>query len=108
MTNPTTQVSFSSVLKRAGKSVETVLSVVDIADDAIAIATNYMSNIRQEQLKESEQKSLEFDNQLLIRKANAVNDLVASSYQIGAKARQLQSLPDFEENIQAFKELVNK
>ena len=104
--NTANQISFSSVLKRAGKSVETVLSVVDIADDGIAIATNYMSRIRQEQMKEQEQQALEFDNQLLIRKASATNEFKAQSYQVGAKARQLQSLPEYEENIQAFNDLL--
>ena len=105
MTSPTT-VSLSSVLKRTGKSVETVLSVVDILDDTVAIATNYMVRIREEQTKESKQKALEFDNQLSLRKANAVNDFTAASYQIGSKARQLQSLPEYEENIQAFEQLT--
>ena len=106
MTNPTTQISISSVLKRAGKSVETVLSTVDIADDAMTIALNYMSRIKEEQLKEQELKAVEFDNQLAIRKANAVNEYRAAGYQIGNKAKQLSSLPDFEENIQAFNELI--
>ena len=106
MTNLNTQVSLSSVLKRAGKSIETALSVVDIADDAIAVATNYMARIKEEQLKEGELKSLEFANQLKIRKANAANDMKAIGYQIGAKARQIQSLPEFEENIEAFENLL--
>ena len=102
----TTQVSLSSVLKRTGKSVETVLSVVDILDDTVAIATNYMVRIREEQTKESKQKALEFDQQLLLRKANSTNDFSAASYQIGAKARQLKSLPEFEDNLEAFRELT--
>ena len=105
MTNPNT-VSLSSVLKRTGKSIETVLSAVDILDDTLTIATNYMGRIREEQLKESKLKSLEFDNQLLLRKAEAVNSFKAASYQIGNKARQLQSLPEYEDNIQAFENLV--
>ena len=106
MTNPTTQVSLTSVLQRTGKSIQTVLSAVDIVDDGIAIATNYISRIKQEQLKEAEQKAVEFDNQLLIRKANAVLDMRAASYQIGTKARQLQELKEFDENVQAFNELL--
>lgn len=106
MANTATQVSFSSVLKRAGKSVETVLSVVDIADDAIAVASNYMSRLKDEQLKEQEQKSKEFDNQLKIRAANAEIEMKAVSYQIGNKAKQLEALPDFEENIEAFNNLL--
>ena len=106
MTNPTTQVSLTSVLQRTGKSFQTVLSVVDIVDDGIAIATNYMSRIKQEQLKEQEQKASEFDNNLKIRKANAMNDMKATSYQIGMKSRQIQALPEFEENINAFEELI--
>ena len=105
MTNPT-QVSLTSVLQRTGKSIQTVLSVVDIVDDGIAIATNYMSRIKQEQLKEQEQKANEFDNQLKVRKANAANDFKAASYQIGAKHRQIMALPEFDENIQAFEELI--
>ena len=106
MANPTTQVSLSSVLKRAGKSVETVLSVVDIADDAIAVASNYMARIKEEQLKSSEQKAREFDNQLKLQKAQAENDFKAGAYQIGTKARQIESLPEFEENIEAFNNLL--
>ena len=106
MTTPTTQVSFSSVLKRAGKSVETVLSVVDIVDDGLAIATNYVSRVKQEQLKEQEQQAVEFDNQLLIRKAASANEFKAAAFQVGSKARQLQALPEYEENIQAFNELL--
>ena len=102
----TTQVSLSSVLKRTGKSIETVLSVVDIVDDGISIATSYMARVKQEQLKESEQKAREFDQQLLLRKAGAANDFTAASYQVGSKARQLQSLPEFEDNLEAFRELT--
>ena len=105
MASPTT-VSLSSVLKRAGKSIETVLSIVDIADDGIAIASNYMARIKEEQLKSSEQKAREFDNQLKLQQAQSVVDFRAGSYQIGAKAKQLQSLPEFEENLQAFNELL--
>ena len=101
-----TKISFSSVLQRAGKSVETVLSVVDIADDGIAIATNYMSRIKSEQLKSSEQQAKEFDNQLKLQQAQANVDFRAGSYQIGAKARQLQSLPEYDDNIQAFNEMI--
>ena len=104
--NTANQISFSSVLKRAGKSVETVLSVVDIADDAIAVATNYMHRVKEEQLKEQKQKAVEFDNQLKLREASAINEFKAQSYQIGSKSRQLQSLPEYEENIQAFNELL--
>ena len=104
----TTQVSISSVLKRTGKSVETVLSVVDILDDGIAIATSYMSNLRQEQLKEQEQKSLEFDNELKLRQAQAEINFKANSYQVGNKARQLKSLPEYDENIKAFEDLISK
>ena len=106
MANPTTQISISSVLKRAGKSVETVLSTVDIADDAMTIALNYMSRIKEEQLKEQELKAVEFDNQLSIRKANAINDFKAAGYQIGSRYKQIQALPNFEENIEAFNELI--
>ena len=106
MTNPTTQVSLSSVMKRAGKSVETVLSVVDILDDGITIASTYMSRVKEEQLKEQEQKMLEFDNELKLRKANAVIDFNASAFQIGNKARKLQTMNEYEENIQAFEELL--
>ena len=102
----TTQVSLSSVLKRTGKSIETVLSVVDIVDDGISIATSYMARVKQEQLKESEQKAREFDQQLLLRKAGASIDFTAASYQIGNKARQLQSLPEYEDNLEAFRELT--
>ena len=102
----TTKVSISSVLQRAGKSVETVMSVVDIADDAIAVATNYMARVKSEQLKASEQKAKEFDNNLKLQQAQANVDFRAGSYQIGAKARQLQSLPEYEENTQAFNELL--
>ena len=102
----TTQVSLSSVLKRTGKSIETVLSVVDIVDDGISIATSYMARVKQEQLKESEQKAREFDQQLLIRKAGAKNDFTAAGYQIGSKARQLQSLPEYEDNLEAFEQLI--
>ena len=102
----TTKVSISSVLQRAGKSVETVLSVVDIADDGIAIATNYMSRIKSEQLKASKQKEVEFDNNLKLQQAQAELSFKANSYQVGNKARQLKTLPEYEENIQAFEELV--
>ena len=106
MTNPTTQVSFSSVLKRAGKSVETLLSVVDIVDDGITIATNYIARVKEEQLKEADQKRIEFDNQLKVRKASSMNEFMAASYQVGAKSRQMKALPEFEENIAAFEELI--
>ena len=102
----TTQVSLSSVLKRTGKSIEAVLSAVDILDDVVCITTNYTSRIREEQVKEAEQKALEFNNQLALRKANSVIDFTASSYQIGAKSRQLKSLPEFDSNIEAFRELT--
>ena len=106
MANPTTQVSFSSVLKRAGKSIETALSVVDLVDDGITIATTYMARIKSEQVKSSKQQELEFDNQLALQKVAAMNDFNAGKYQLGHKARQLKELPEFEENIQAFNELV--
>ena len=106
MTNPTTQVSLTSVLQRTGKSIQTVLSVVDIVDDGVAIATNYMSRLKQEQLMEQEQKAVEFSNQLKVRKANATNEMLAASYQIGAKSLQIRALPEFEENISAFNELL--
>ena len=106
MANPTNQVSLSSVLKRAGKSVETVLSVVDIVDDGIVIASNYMARVKEEQLKSSEQKAREFDNQLKLQKAQSENDFKAGSYQIGAKARQLESLPEYSENLEAFNNLL--
>ena len=106
MTNPTTQVSLTSVLQRTGKSIQTVLSVVDIVDDGITIATNYMSRIKQEQLKEQEQKAVEFDNQLALRKVSSMNDFIAGSYQLGAKTRQLENLPEFQENIEAFNKLL--
>lgn len=102
----TTKVSFSSVLQRAGKSVETVLSVVDIADDAISVATNYMARLKAEQIKSSEQKAKEFDNNLKLQQAQATVDFRAGSYQIGAKARQLKSLPEYQENSEAFEELL--
>lgn len=104
--NTANQISLSSVLKRTGKTIETVLSVVDIADDAVAIATNYMGRIKEEQLKEEKQKAVEFDNQLKLRAASSINEFKAQSYQIGAKARQLQSLPEYDENIQAFENLL--
>ena len=104
--NTANQISFSSVLKRAGKSVETVLSVVDIADDAIAVATNYMHRVKEEQLAEQKQVAIEFANQLKLREASAVNEFKAQSYQIGSKARQLQALPEYEENIEAFNNLL--
>ena len=106
MTNPTTQVSLKSVLQRTGKSIQTVLSMVDIVDDGLAIATNYVSRVKQEQLKEQEQQAVEFDNQLLIRKAASANEFKAAAFQVGSKARQLQSLPEYEENINAFEELI--
>ena len=108
MANPATQVSLSSVLKRAGKSIETALSVVDIVDDGITIATNYMASVKEEQLKEGEQKRLEFENQLKLREANAVNEFKAAGYQIGRKARQLEELPDYQENLEAFENLLRK
>ena len=101
-----TKVSISSVLQRAGKSVETVLSVVDIADDGIAIATNYIARLKSEQLKASEQKAKEFDNQLKLQRAQANLDFEAGSYQLGNKARQLQSLPEYDDNLKAFEELL--
>lgn len=106
MTTNMTTISFSSVLKRAGKSAETILSAVDIIDDGIGIATNYMSRIKEEQLKEAEQKAVEFDNQLALRKGSAMNEFIASSYQIGAKSRQIQSLPEYQENMEAFNNLI--
>ena len=106
MTNPVTQVSFSSVLKRAGKSIETALSVVDIIDDGVTIATNYTSRIKAEQVKEQAQKEIEFDNNLALRKVAAAQEFMAGKYQLGAKARQLEALPEFEENIEAFNRLV--
>lgn len=108
ITNPTSQVSLSSVLKRTGKTIETVLSVVDIVDDGIAVATNYMSRIKTEQIKSSELKAVEFDNNLKIAEAEADMNFKARSYQLGAKARQLESLPEYDENISAFNNLLNK
>ena len=105
MTSPTT-VSLSSVLKRTGRSIETILSAVDIVDDGIAVATNYMARIREEQMKESKQKILEFDQQLLLRKASAMNEFKAGAYQIGNKSRQLQALPEYEDNVAAFEQLI--
>ena len=106
MTNPTTQVSLSSVLKRTGKSIETVLSVVDIVDDGIEIATNYIARIKTEQEKSSKVEAEEFDNNLALRTMEARNNFLAGKYQLGAKARQLENLPEFEENIKAFDELM--
>ena len=106
MTSSATQISLSSVLKRTGKSIETALSVVDILSDGIDIATNYTSRIKEEQVKEQAQKAIEFDNNLALRKVAAENEFIAGKYQLGAKARQLKELPEFEENIQAFNELV--
>ena len=102
----TTKVSISSVLQRAGKSVETVMSVVDIADDAIAIATNYMARVKSEQLKSSEQKAKEFDNQLKLQQAQTELEYAAGAYQLGNKARQLKALPEYEDNRSAFEELL--
>lgn len=106
MANPATKVSISSVLQRAGKSVSTVLSAVDILDDGIAIASNYMAKLKEEQLKASQQEASEFDNQLKVRQAQAEINFKANAYQIGAKARQLQSLPEYEENLSVFNELI--
>ena len=106
MASPTTQVSLSSVLKRAGKSIETALSVVDILSDGIDIATNYTSRIKEEQVKEQAQKAVEFDNNLALRKVAAENEFIAGKYQLGAKTRQLKELPEIEENIKAFDELM--
>lgn len=106
--NPTSQVSLSSVLKRTGKTIETVLSVVDIVDDGVAIATNYMSRIKTEQIKSSALKEKEFDNNLKITEAELEMNFKAHSYQLGAKAKQLEELPSFEENIQAFNNLLRK
>ena len=107
MANPVNQASFSSVLKRAGKSIETALSVVDILSDGVDIATNYTSRIKEEQVKEQTQKAIEFDNNLALRKVAAENEFIAGKYQLGHKARQLKELPEFEENIRAFDELVS-
>lgn len=106
ITNPTNQVSLSSVLKRTGKTIETVLSVVDIVDDGIAVATNYMARVKSEQIKSSALKEVEFDNNLKIAEAEAEMRFKAQSYQLGAKARQLSSLPEYDENIQAFNNLL--
>ena len=106
ITNPATQVSLSSVLKRTGKTIETVLSAADLLDDGVAIATNYMARIKAEQLKESRLKELEFDNNLKIAEAQLDMNFQANAYQIGAKARQLESLPEFSENIEAFNKLL--
>ena len=105
ITNPATQVSLSSVLKRTGKTIETVLSAVDLLDDGVAIATNYMSRIKSEQLKASKIKEVEFDNNLRIAESQLELNFKANAYQIGAKARQLENLPEFEENIEAFTKL---
>ena len=106
MANPTTQISLSSVLKRTGKSIETALSVVDILSDGIDIATNYTSRIKEEQVKEQAQLSIEFDNNLALRQVAAENEFIATKYQLGAKSRQLEALPEFEENIEAFNKLL--
>ena len=106
MASPTTQISLSSVLKRTGKSIETALSVVDILSDGIDIATNYTSRIKTEQRKEQEQLEKEFDNNLALRKISAAHEFLAGKYQLGAKTRQLKELPEFEENIKAFDELL--
>ena len=106
MANPVNQVSFSSVLKRAGKSIETALSVVDIVSDGIDIATNYTSRIKAEQVKEQAQLEVEFDNNLALRKIAAAQEFMAGKYQLGAKARQLENLPEFEENMEACNKLL--
>ena len=106
MANPTTQISISSVLKRTGKSIETVMSVVDILSDGIDIATNYTSRIKAEQMKEQEQLEVEFDNNLALRKIAAAHEFLAGKYQLGAKARQLEALPEFEENMEACNKLL--
>ena len=106
MSNPTTQVSLSSVLKRTGKTVETLLSIADIVDDGISIATSYTSRIKQEQIKEQELKAVEFNNQLKLREVQSSLEYEASSYQLGSKARQLKALPEYEENMRAFEELL--
>ena len=106
MASPTTQISLSSVLKRTGKSIETVLSAVDILSDGIDIATNYTSRIKEEQVKEQAQKAIEFDNNLTLRKVAAAQEFMAGKYQLGAKARQLENLPEFEENMEAFNKLL--
>ena len=80
--------------------------MVDIVDDGLAIATNYVSRVKQEQLKEQEQQAVEFDNQLKLRKAVAVTEFKAASYQVGLKYRQIQELPEFDDNINAFEELI--
>lgn len=108
ITNPTSQVSLSSVLKRTGKTIETVLSVVDIVDDGIAVATNYMARIKTEQIKSSALKEIEFDNNLKIEEAEIDMRFKANSYQLGAKAKQLASLPEYEENLAAFNNLLRK
>ena len=106
MTNPTTQISLSSVMKRTGKTIETILSAADIADDAIAIATNYMNRIREEQIKSSVQKSREFDLNLKLQEAQSEINYKANAYQLGSKIKQLENLPEFEENMEAFNKLL--
>ena len=106
ITNPATQVSLSSVLKRTGKTIETVLSAADLLDDSVAIATNYMARIKSEQLKESKIKEVEFDNNLKLAESQLEMNFKANAYQIGVKARQLESLPEYEENIEAFNKLL--
>ena len=106
ITNPATQISISSVLKRTGKTIETVLSAADLLDDGMTIATNYMARIKSEQIKESKLKELEFDNNLKLAESQLEMNFKANAYQIGAKARQLENLPEYEENISAFKKLL--
>ena len=106
ITNPATQISISSVLKRTGKTIETVLSAADLLDDGMTIATTYMARIKSEQIKESKLKELEFDNNLKLAEASLDMNFKAQAYQIGSKARQLSGLPEFDENIEAFKNLL--
>ena len=65
-----------------------------------------MARIKSEQIKESKLKELEFDNNLKLAEASLDMNFKAQAYQLGAKAKQLENLPEYEENIEAFKNLL--
>lgn len=87
-------------------AVESVLSIVDIVEDSVSIATGYLSEFRTKQELEASVRMDKFHKDLNIQQATNAVEYEADAYKLGNKAKQLRDLPNFEENIQAFNELL--
>lgn len=98
--------SIKSTFSKGLTAVESVLSVVDIVDDSVSIATGYLKEFRTKQELEAAVRMDKFHKDLLIQQASNTVEYEADMYKLGSKAKQLRELPNFQENVQAFNDLL--